>query len=57
MAQKSEFIHYFTNPSNSITINAQFLIHPTVAKIDRKPRLTEAPDLPLLAHRIEVLHH
>ena len=52
MAQESEFIHYFTNPSNSVTINAQFLIHPTVAKIHSKPTLTEAPDLPLLEHRI-----
>jgi hypothetical protein len=52
MAQESEFIHYFTNPSNSITINAQFLIHPMVTKIHSKPRLIEAPDLPLLAHRI-----
>jgi len=56
MAQKSELNH-FTNPSNSVTINAQFLIHTTVAKIHRKPRLTEAPDLPLLAHGIEALHH
>jgi hypothetical protein len=37
MAQKSEFIHYFTNPSNSVAINAQFLIHPNVAKFTENP--------------------